>query len=110
MNRHVLVTCFVEKTGFEPRTLGTKAERYDHCATRSRAQPPITALFSPSCRSGPSPPFALPRHLVDFEGDGEDRDHYDARHNEREVVLHRRQVPCLVLARFMAALVLNNGV
>ncbi len=32
MKRHV--TCFVEKDGFEPRTLGTKAERYDHCATR----------------------------------------------------------------------------
>ena len=32
MKRHV--TCFVEKAGFEPRTLGTKAERYDHCATR----------------------------------------------------------------------------
>jgi hypothetical protein len=28
MKRHV--TCFVEKAGFEPRTLGTKAERYDH--------------------------------------------------------------------------------
>ncbi len=35
MKRHV--TCFVEKAGFEPRTLGTdsEAERYDHCATRS---------------------------------------------------------------------------
>jgi hypothetical protein len=32
MKRHV--TCFVEKAGFEPRTLGTKAERYDNCATR----------------------------------------------------------------------------
>jgi hypothetical protein len=32
MKRHV--TCFVEKAGFEPRTLGTSAERYDHCATR----------------------------------------------------------------------------
>ncbi len=32
MKRHV--TCFVEKAGFEPRTLGTKAERHDHCATR----------------------------------------------------------------------------
>ncbi len=32
MKRHV--TCFVEKAGFEPMTLGTKAERYDHCATR----------------------------------------------------------------------------
>jgi hypothetical protein len=32
MKRHV--TCFVEKAGFKPRTLGTKAERYDHCATR----------------------------------------------------------------------------
>ncbi len=32
MKRHV--TCFVEKVGFEPKTLGTKAERYDHCATR----------------------------------------------------------------------------
>jgi hypothetical protein len=32
MKRHV--TCFVEKAGFEPRTLITKAERYDHCATR----------------------------------------------------------------------------
>jgi hypothetical protein len=32
MKRHV--TCFVEKAGFEPRTLGTKAKRYDHCATR----------------------------------------------------------------------------
>jgi hypothetical protein len=31
MKRHV--TCFVEKAGFEPRTLGTKAECYDHCAT-----------------------------------------------------------------------------
>jgi hypothetical protein len=30
------VTCIVEKAGFrvEPRTLGTKAERNDHCATR----------------------------------------------------------------------------
>jgi hypothetical protein len=28
------VTCFVEKAGFESRTLGTKVERYDHCATR----------------------------------------------------------------------------
>jgi hypothetical protein len=32
MKRHV--TCFVEKAGFEPRTLGTNAERYDHCAAR----------------------------------------------------------------------------
>jgi hypothetical protein len=32
MKRHV--TCFVEKVGFEPRSLGTKAERCDHCATR----------------------------------------------------------------------------
>jgi hypothetical protein len=32
MKRHV--SCFLEKAGFEPRTLGTKAERYDHCATR----------------------------------------------------------------------------
>ncbi len=32
MKRHV--TCFVEKAGFEPMSLGTKAERYDHCATR----------------------------------------------------------------------------
>ncbi len=32
MRRHV--TCFVEKAGFKPRTLGTKAERCDHCATR----------------------------------------------------------------------------
>ncbi len=32
MKRHV--TCFVEKAGFEPRSLGTKAERYNHCATR----------------------------------------------------------------------------
>ncbi len=32
MKRHV--TCFVEKARFEPMTLGTKAERYDHCATR----------------------------------------------------------------------------
>ncbi len=32
MKRHVI--CFVEKAGFEPRTLGTKAERYDHCTTR----------------------------------------------------------------------------
>jgi hypothetical protein len=24
----------VEKAGFKPRTLGTKAERSDHCATR----------------------------------------------------------------------------
>jgi hypothetical protein len=32
MKRHV--TCFVEKAGFEPRTLGTKVERYDHCGTR----------------------------------------------------------------------------
>ncbi len=32
MKRHA--TCFVGKAGFEPRTLGTKAERYDHCATR----------------------------------------------------------------------------
>ena len=28
------VKCFVGKAGFEPRTLGTKAERHDHCATR----------------------------------------------------------------------------
>jgi hypothetical protein len=28
------VTCFVEKAWFEPRALGTKAERYDHGATR----------------------------------------------------------------------------
>ncbi len=27
------VTCFVEKARFEPRTLGTKVERYDHYAT-----------------------------------------------------------------------------
>ncbi len=32
MKRHA--TCFVEKAWFEPRTLGTKAERYNHCATR----------------------------------------------------------------------------
>jgi hypothetical protein len=32
MKRHV--KCFVEKAGFEPRTLGTKAECYDHWATR----------------------------------------------------------------------------
>jgi hypothetical protein len=32
MKRHI--TCSVEKAGFEPRTLGTKAERYDQCATR----------------------------------------------------------------------------
>jgi hypothetical protein len=32
MKRHV--TCFVKKAGFEPKTLGTKAERYDYCATR----------------------------------------------------------------------------
>ncbi len=32
MKRHV--TCFVQKAGFEPRTLGTKAERNDRCATR----------------------------------------------------------------------------
>jgi hypothetical protein len=32
MMRHV--TCFVEKAWIEARTLGTKAERYDHCATR----------------------------------------------------------------------------
>ena len=32
MKRHV--TCFVEKARFEPMTLSTKAERYDHCATR----------------------------------------------------------------------------
>jgi hypothetical protein len=31
MKRHV--ACFVEKAGFEPRTLGTEAERQDHCAT-----------------------------------------------------------------------------
>ncbi len=32
MKRHV--TCFAEKAWFEPRTLSTKADRYDHCATR----------------------------------------------------------------------------
>ncbi len=32
MKRHV--TCFVEKARFEPRTVGTQAERYDHCSTR----------------------------------------------------------------------------
>jgi hypothetical protein len=32
VKRHI--TRFVEKAGFEPRTLGTKAECYDHCATR----------------------------------------------------------------------------
>jgi hypothetical protein len=32
MKRHV--PCFMEKAGFEPRTLGTKAERYNHSATR----------------------------------------------------------------------------
>jgi hypothetical protein len=32
MKRHV--ACFVEKDGFEPRTLGIKMARYDHCATR----------------------------------------------------------------------------
>ncbi len=32
MKRHV--TCFVEKAGVEPRILGTKEERYDHCTTR----------------------------------------------------------------------------
>jgi hypothetical protein len=30
MKRHV--TCSVEKAGIEPRTLDTKAERYDQCA------------------------------------------------------------------------------
>ncbi len=37
---------FVEKAGFEPRTLGTKAERYDHCASR----PVITAYICYSLR------------------------------------------------------------
>jgi hypothetical protein len=32
MRRHV--TFFVEKAGFEPRTLETKAEHSNHCATR----------------------------------------------------------------------------
>jgi len=32
MKRHL--TCFQEKAWFEPMTLGAKAERYDHCATR----------------------------------------------------------------------------
>ena len=31
MKRHV--PCFVKKAGCEPRTLVTKAERYDHCTT-----------------------------------------------------------------------------
>jgi len=30
----MLCAKFVEKVGFEPRTLGTKAEHFDHCATR----------------------------------------------------------------------------
>ncbi len=40
MKRHV--TCFVEKAGFEPKTLGTKAECYDPCATR-----PVRISFTP---------------------------------------------------------------
>ncbi len=44
MKRHV--TCFVEKAGFEPRTLGTKAERYDHCSTRLVSMPAKLWWFS----------------------------------------------------------------
>jgi hypothetical protein len=36
MKRHA--TCFVGKAGFEPRTLGTKEERYDLCITRPVAR------------------------------------------------------------------------
>jgi hypothetical protein len=32
--------CGKKKARFEPRTLGTKAERYDHCATR-----PVDATY-----------------------------------------------------------------
>ncbi len=42
MKRHV--TCFVEKAGFEPRTLGTKAERYDHCAGATRQVQHLTRM------------------------------------------------------------------
>ncbi len=49
MKRHV--KCFVGKAGFEPRTLGTKVERYDHCATRqvmlsNKLNPPIRRTVS----------------------------------------------------------------
>jgi hypothetical protein len=58
MKRHV--TCFVEKVGFEPSTLGTKAERHDHCATRPVAGPgkpaaraaAIRRAAESSCRYG----------------------------------------------------------
>ncbi len=33
--------CFVEKAGFEPRTMGIKAECYDHCATR-----PVASVYN----------------------------------------------------------------
>jgi hypothetical protein len=33
-NHEEACNMLVEKAGFEPRTLGTTAERYDHCTTR----------------------------------------------------------------------------
>ncbi len=44
------MTCFVEKAGFEPRTLGTKAERYNHCATRQ-----VVITISNDRRGAPVP-------------------------------------------------------
>ncbi len=51
MKRHV--TCCVEKQGFEPRTVDTKAERYDHCATRpvKRTNYFLLLLITADCRS-----------------------------------------------------------
>jgi hypothetical protein len=60
MKRHV--TCFVEKAGFEFRTLGTKAERYDHCATR-----PVGGPVDNFARRWPAGAGAMKRFGVDFK-------------------------------------------
>ncbi len=56
MKRHV--SCFVEKAGFEPRTLGTKAERYDHCATRMVDYNPY--LYTRGRDATPAKPNQIP--------------------------------------------------
>ncbi len=49
LNNHV--TCLVEMARFEFRTLGTKAERYDYCATRPVCLYTIFFIFGTLDRS-----------------------------------------------------------